>query len=81
VESQSADTIMKEIFLSFIKDVKARNRHAHTNLILALERYGAQLRPDQQNELLERILSFSNRYEKAWWWNKNKVIAETLSSL
>lgn len=74
---------MKEILLHFVTDYSdPRTRpFAHAVASQYIEQYRDVLDVDQVKQLYESMLGFSERFRKAWPWNKSKVTADFLRSL
>lgn len=74
---------MKEIITTFITDYADRKTrpYAYPMTLQYVEQYREQMSEDQVKVVFDTILEFSKQYEKAWPWNRGKVMVDFIRQL
>jgi putative ribosome biogenesis GTPase RsgA len=75
-----SDLIMKHLFTNFVADYLDSNTrpHAHGNLVRNVEHHLNDLTRTQVQEIIDRAVVFVSKYEKAWPWERFRLVANSL---
>lgn len=71
---------MKELLVQFIADYldKATRPAAHSNLLLRMDTRTDIIMGDDIKQVVTRCMKFVEDYESTWWWNRSKIVSNTL---
>lgn len=76
-------SIMKEILITYVTDFtdKRTKPFAFAVLLQNLEHHKQEMSKEEIKDILVWTNDFSGRYDRAWFWDKNKIIVDALREI